>query len=372
MELMHIIHISTANSWRGGEQQLAHLMSELTRKGVSQEVLCIENAPLAAYCDQNGVATKVFKKQGALNLKAANMLANLCKQKRNIIVHCHDSHAHNIAYFSAIFFKNQSPVIVHRRVDFAVSNSFLSRAKYNHRTIAKLICVSNAIREILIPSLKNPEKAVVVHSGIDLSKFTGVENKNTLRKEFGFSDDTTLVGNIAALAPHKDYFTFIATAEILLKNNPQLRFVIIGEGSERKSIENEIQTRGLVDKILLAGFRTNIKELLKELNVLLFTSKTEGLGTSILDAFAGELPVVATKAGGIIEIIEHKVTGLLSETGNAKGLAEMVELMLKDDDLRKEIVANAKDRVKDFDFKNTATKILEIYKVVLNTTANSN
>lgn len=368
---LKVIHVSSATSWRGGEQQLAYLLSGLNLSGIKQQVLCVNDSPMAAYCKKNGVDFSTFRKTGSINLKAARLLKGICKAQHITIVHCHDSHAHTIAYLAALLFHNHTPIIVHRRVDFKVSSSLFSKAKYNHPSIAGYICVSNAIRELLVPALRMPEKAVVIHSGIDTSRFASITNKGILRKEFGFDESNILIGNIAALAPHKDYSTFLRTAEILIQNNPGFRFVIIGEGSERKLIESEIIERNLANKVVLAGFRENIPELIKELNVLLLTSKTEGLGTSILDAFAGSLPVVATRTGGIPEIIEHKVTGLLAEVGNAANLAEMTKLMVEDIALREKIIRNAAKKVSEFDFRITTAKTLDLYKKITPTESQS-
>lgn len=359
-----VIHVSSATSWRGGEQQLAYLLSGLSHSGIKQQVLCVQDSPMAAYCEKNGIDFSTFRKTGSINLKVARLLKGICKTQHITIVHCHDSHAHTIAYLAALLFHNRTPIIVHRRVDFKVSPLLFSKVKYNHPSIAGFICVSNAIREILTPALRRPEKAFVIHSGIDTSRFAPVTDKGILRKEFGFDENSILIGNIAALAPHKDYSTFLRTAEILIQNNPGFRFVIIGEGSERKLIESEIIERNLANKVVLAGFRENIPELIKELNVLLLTSKTEGLGTSILDAFAGGLPVVATRTGGIPEIIEHKITGLLAEVGNAANLAEMTKLMVEDIALRERIIRNAAKKVSEFDFRITAAKTLDLYKKI--------
>jgi L-malate glycosyltransferase len=364
MEPIHIIHVSTATSWRGGEQQLAYLIQGLKPHGVDQQVLCVEKAPFAEYCLKNGIATTTFQKRGTVNLKAAAMLARKCKTNQEAIVHCHDSHAHSIAYMAALIFRNPARIVIHRRVDFPVSKNYFSNKKYNHPKIAKFICVSEAIKKILVPALKEPAKASVIHSGIDLMRFEHVENKGLLKKEFGLSANNILIGNVSALAPHKDYFTFIGTAEILLKNNPHFRFVIIGEGPERAAIEAEIQKKNLQDSVLMAGFRKNIPELLKELNVLLLTSKTEGLGTTILDAFACGIPVVATKAGGIPEIVEHKVSGLLADVGNTGQLAEMIVMIIKDENLKKNLIRIAKDKIEKFNFKITSANTLDIYRAI--------
>lgn len=363
-----VIHVSTATSWRGGEQQLAYLLKALKEAGVKQHVLCVKDAPFSRYCIDNQIDHTAYIKIRAVSLQAAKLLRRLSGSLAGSLVHCHDSHAHTIAYLSALVFRNSKPVIIHRRVDFPVKSSMLSRLKYNHASVVRFICVSNAIREILIPALKNPEKAEVVYSGIDLERFTNTKKGNTLRKEFNLSDQSILIGNIAALAPHKDYFTFLKTAAILIKNNPDFRFVIVGEGPDRSIIENKIRESGLTETVLLAGFRTNIPEILKELNVLLLSSKTEGLGTTILDAFAGGLPVVATKAGGIPEIVEHEVTGLLAGIGEAEQLALMTERMLNDKMLRDRVIRNGLEKVKSYDYTFTADKILNIYKKVLQLT----
>jgi len=359
-----VIHVSTATSWRGGEQQLAYLLSGLNLQGIKQQVLCVKDSPMATYCKINGEKFRTFSKHGSINLRAACMLATICKSQHVSIVHCHDSHAHTLAYLAALLFNNKAPIIVHRRVDFKVNGSLFSKAKYNHPLIAGYVCVSNAIRELLVPALYKPEKAIVIHSGIDTARFESSTSKNILKKEFGFSENTILIGNIAALAPHKDYSTFLRTAEILARNCPSYRFVIIGEGSERKLIESEIIERNLESRVVLAGFRENIHELIKELNVLLLTSKTEGLGTSILDAFAGGLAVVATRTGGIPEIVEHKVTGLLAEVGNESELAQMTRLVIEDIALREKIIRNAARKVLEFDFRITASKTLGFYNKI--------
>ncbi len=366
MSSICVIHISTAASWRGGEQQLAYLVRALSEMGVNQEVLCRKDAPFADYCRKMNIRYMEFNNTGSLNVHAAWILTRRCKTRHNCLVHCHDSHAHSIAYIAALLFRNKSPVIVHRRVDFPVGKSFFSKTKYNHPAIARYICVSGAIRDILIPSLRFPEKAVVIHSGIDLERFANTEDNHTLRKEFGLSGKHILIGNIAALAPHKDYYTFVQTASILINKKPELRFFIIGDGPEMNSIKYYVSGLGLENKVFFTGFRKNIPELIKELNVLLLTSKTEGLGTTILDAFAGGLPVVATRAGGIPEIVEHRKTGLLAKVGCASELADMVEMILNKKQLAEELVINALQKVKDYEYTHTAARIFRQYKDVLN------
>jgi glycosyltransferase involved in cell wall biosynthesis len=138
---------------------------------------------------------------------------------------------------------------------------------------------------------------------------------------------------------------------------------------ERESSKNEIKTyirsKSLLNYITLTGFRNDIPDILPELDLFLFTSKTEGLGTSILDALGCNVPVVATNAGGIPEIIIHEQSGLLADIGNAEKLAENALRVLEDDELRKNLVEGGNKKVQEFTIENTSLQTLDIYKKVI-------
>ncbi len=362
---MTIIHISTKQSWRGGEQQIAYLVSELKEQGVDQIVMTPKKSKLADFCKKNNIEISNFTKYSGINISAAIKLHKLCNKYEKPIIHAHDSHAHTTAYLSSLLAGNKTPQIISRRVDFPVQNNLFSRKKYNNPHIKKIICVSEKIKEITAPSIKNKDVLSVVYSGIDLNKFANCSNKKILRKYFNIPDENVIVGNIAALAPHKDYFTFVDTAEIVLKTHPSTTFLIIGQGSEKQNIAEYIFEKGLQDSIFFTGFRTDIQDILPELDVFLMTSETEGLGTSILDAFACEVPVVVTRAGGIPEIVKDNETGLLGEIKNPQQLADKVLLLINNNILKKKLVKRAKKEILNFTRQNTARKTMEEYQKVI-------
>ena len=213
-------------------------------------------------------------------------------------MHIHDSHSHTFAYMSALV-GNKTPLILSRRVDFPVQNNHFSKKKYNHPAIQKIISVSQNVQDILAPAIEDTSKLTVVRSGIDLTKFDATAT-GALRKELTLSPSTKIIANIAAIAPHKDYFTFVDTAAIIKKRHPDTLFLIFGaDGGEQEKVSKYVQEKKLSDKIKFMGFRKDIPQLLPEIDVLIYTSKEEGLGTSILDALASGVPVLATQAGGI-------------------------------------------------------------------------
>jgi len=150
----------------------------------------------------------------------------------------------------------------------------LSYQKYNHPSIKKILSVSNFVQQVLAPSIQDKSKLEVVHSGIDTTRFKYTK-QNILRKTYEIPENTQIIANVAAIAPHKDYFTFVDTATILLKNAKKpLKFLIIGaDGGEEILIKQYIQAKNLSDHFIFTGFRQDIPQILSEVDVFLFTSK---------------------------------------------------------------------------------------------------
>lgn len=368
---MKILHITSPKTWRGGEQQLIYLAEELKAKGVEQEIMCPFNSSVHKYCLKHHFPHVTYFKGFSANPMVAFRVTHVSRRTHADLIHVHDSHAHNFAVLSSVLTNNSLPIIVSRRVDFAIQGTSMSLFKYNHPNIKKILCVSRAIHDIMLQSIEDVSKLSVVHSGVDLQRFEGIENGNELRKEFGIPDDHALVGNVAALAPHKDYPTFLRVAKRMIDDREKVKFVAIGEGPDRQEIEEAIAKAGLKDHVFLAGFRNNVPQLLKELDAFLITSKTEGLGTSILDAIASGTPVIATSAGGIVEIIEDGENGLLCDVGDDAQLAAAVKRMLSDDALRTACVQSGFQIVKKFSKEETARKTLALYREVLESASES-
>ncbi len=363
---MKILHFSSAKTWRGGEQQIAYLYDELHKQQIQQWIFCAQGGALARYCQQEAIPHFTYQKRFSTNPLVAYQFKKLSKQLKIDLAHLHDSHSHTFGYISAIL-GNSIPFVLSRRVDFPVKDNWLSYQKYNHPSIQKILSVSNYVQRILAPAIQDQLKLQVVHSGIDTTRFS-YNKKGMLRWEYKIPSNVRIIANIAAIAEHKDYFTFVDTAAILLKKNngTGYKFLIIGaDGGEAEQIKQYIQAKGLSKQIILTGFRKDIPQILPEVDVFLFTSKEEGLGTSVIDALACGVPVVATKAGGIPEIIQDGVNGLLAPIKNPARLAEKVEQLLMNQTIRKKLVENGQATVFQFSKAATARKTLAVYQEII-------
>jgi len=304
----------------------------------------------------------------------AYQFKKLGKKLKIDLAHLHDSHSHTFGYISAIL-GNATPFVLSRRVDFPVKNNWLSYRKYNHTSIKKILSVSNFVQKILAPSIQDQSKLQVVHSGVDTTRFK-YTNQNILRQTYGIPAATKIIANVAAIATHKDYFTFVDTANILLKSASRtsssgstqqaLKFIIIGaDGGEETLIKQYIQKNELSDHFIFTGFRKDVPQILPEVDVFLFTSKEEGLGTSVIDALACGIPVVATKAGGIPEIIQDGKNGFLAPIKNAPLLADKVAHLLASPYIRNKFIKNGQQTALQFSKEETARKTLAIYQEII-------
>lgn len=362
-ELPRIAHVISPLSWRGGEQQAMYLYEELEKLGVFQIVLCAKGSATETYCESHGFRFRSYTKRLNIDPFFARFISRVCREEGIDIVHPHDSGAHTLCILAADLFSNRRPLVLHRRVDFPISSSWFSHYKYNHSSIRRIICVSEAVKVILQKDIRDRSVLRVVYDGIDVDAFDHPKG-SLLRDEFHLAPDKPIVANIAALTQQKDFFTFIDTVALLEKDGVNAAYFAFGAGVQKEKLELYALEKGLQDKIRFAGFRKDIRAILPEIDVLLFSSETEGLGTTILDCFAAGVAVVSTDAGGIPEIMIHQKTGWMGKVKDPRSLAEGVIIALTQADTRRGWIEEGKKRVQQFRRSITAKETLDIYQEI--------
>jgi glycosyltransferase involved in cell wall biosynthesis len=200
-----------------------------------------------------------------------------------------------------------------------------------------------------------------VPSGIDLDKFARVRDPSYLRGEFNLAANEPVLANVAALAPHKAQ-SVLLEALGQIDERRRARCFIVGEGSLRASLERDAAVLGLGPYVTFTGFRDDALEFIRLADVFVMSSRLEGLGTSIMDAHALGAAVVATRTGGIPELVEDGVTGLLVAPGDASALAAAITRMLDDKELRESCVRNARAQSARYDYRRTVYKTLDVYR----------
>lgn len=320
---MKILHISTIIEWRGGDNQLLTTIKILKKsEGIKHEVLCAKGSVLSEKCEAEKIPFYTASRKSKFSFPFLKKIIEVVKKNRIDVIHVHDSNALSLTSI-AIKFLPDVKLIYSRKRNNRVKNSFLKRIKYNNIRINGIICVSNAVKEVLIPVLNEPEKIQVIYDGIDVENISKSVTSNILRKEYNISPNTKIVGNISGLSKQKDLFTFLDAAKIIKDNfNGNIKFFVVGEGPLEKDIKTYAVDLHLSENVIFTGFRNDIHKVLPEFDLFLISSQTEGLPLSILEAFSCRVPVVATAAGGTGEAVKHRKTGMLSPIQDATHLAD--------------------------------------------------
>lgn len=357
---MLIFHCDVRTIWAGGQSQLRQLALGLRERGHRQWIVTRPGSPLARRMAADGFDVLPHPYRGEVDPRAIRNLRRLIARHAPDIVHTHDSHSLTPAALAARLVRPRPRVVGHRRVDFHIRRSPLSRWKYA-RGPDRLIAVSGAVRNVLIEDGIPAARITVVHDGITLET-PPVPTGGDLPERAGSGPGERLVLTIASTEDYKDHPTLIATASLLFERRPDVRWAVLGTGGRFDEIVTAVERRGLADRLRYLGFVEDAVGLLPQADVFVLTSKTEGLGTSVLDAMAAGVPVVATAAGGIPEMIEDGRTGLLAPPGDARSLAEAIDRVLADPSLARRLAEAAAERVRDFDIARTVEGTERLYR----------
>ncbi|MEW5768499.1 MAG: glycosyltransferase [bacterium] len=362
---MKILHLDSEKTWRGGQAQVFYLASGLKERGHHVAVTCPKEAPLFKKCQRSGLTTYPVKMRGEWDMASAWQIARLIHKEKPQIIHIHSAHAHTLAQIALAFTFNSRPkVVLSRRVDFHIKKNPISYFKYRWG-IDRIMAISSGIKQVLIQDGLAEEKIEVVHSGIDLSRFEVKGKAEYLYPELGLDPTQPIAGIIAALAPHKDHANFLKAASIVSSRLPRVKYLVVGEGELRKDLEVLCQEQGIDDKVRFLGFREDVIQILTILDLFVLSSYLEGLCTSLLDAQAAGVPIVATRTGGVPEIIKDGVNGLLVPPQDPKSLAEAIIRLLKDKVLANQMSIKGKEMVKEFSKEAMISKTEEVYTKLL-------
>lgn len=358
--------MDTEKGWRGGEQQALYLAEGLRRRGV--ENLCVgqPGKPYVERCAAKGLAVEEVRTHGEADPVGAARLRRLIRSWRPDVVHMHTSHAHTLGVAAARTSGRGARTVVSRRVDFSIYRNALRLSWLKYRFgVDRYVAISRGVRDQMVRDGIPAGRIRIVHSGIDLARFEGVEPA-AVRAEFGFPPGTRIVLDVAAFGWHKaQEFLVRATPEIL-RRHPGTRVLLVGEGECEPRVRAEAAALGLEREIVFTGFRTDVPSLLAACDVFVMCSVLEGLCTSLLDALALRRPAVGSAVGGIPEVLLDGVTGLLVPPRDPAALADAVCRVLGDAELAARLGGEGRRHVeREFTVDSMVEGTLGVYRELL-------
>jgi glycosyltransferase involved in cell wall biosynthesis len=356
---------------RGGtETQAVELAKRLLSTGCQVTVASLQDGPLRAALQQANVRVVDFPKKGGL--VSARGLYQFLRLWRFIytekfdVVHSHDLWANLITVPAAKF--AGVPVVLSSQRDLAHLYWYTpSRKKVIgriHRWATGVIVNSAAVYELVQREFRVPAGQIhMVHNGVAFERF--VSSRTNRRRLFPELDHhAKLVVTIANMhTAIKGHYELIEAARRVKSTFSDAKFIFVGDGAERSALESSAEASGVQDSIVFLGQRTDIPELLACCDIFVLPSRAEGLPNSLLEAMAAGLPVVATAVGGVPEVIEDGVSGLLIPPRDPVSLADAILRILEDPAFAAGLALAGRERARmHFDFDRVVAALESVYE----------
>jgi len=364
---MFSLHVDTARTWRGGQNQVLLTVNGLRSMGLRAALVAHPDGELRRRAAE-GLELVPLAPRAEMDLSAAWKFSRLIKRLAPDVIHAHDPHGVAMASLALSLGAGSAgagaapALLASRRVDFHLKGNSFSKWKY--RQVDCFLAASEAIRRMLVADGVEAGRAVTVHEGIDVHHVLSAPPVN-VHEAFFLPRGAPVVGNVAALVPHKGQRYLIDAAHLVVRQIPDARFVILGEGEQREQLEKQVREHHLEKHVWLPGFRTDVLGCIKGFDLFVMSSISEGLGTSLLDAMAASRPIVATTAGGIPEIVEEGVNGLLVPPRDHHALAQAIVRALSDEALRRRMGEAGFARVNErFTVERMVEKTADVYRRV--------
>lgn len=359
---LRVLHIEAGRHLYGGARQVLYLLEGLAREGVSNLLVCPADSAIADAAQAHCERVHAIPMGGDLDLGLALRLRHLILSERPDLVHVHSRRGADLLGGIAARLAGV-PAILSRRVDNPES-WFAVRLKYP--LYARVITISEGIRQVLLAAGLPPERVLCVRSAVDANPYTAGCNGDWFRQEFGLEPGTRTLAVVAQLIERKGHRYLLDALPAILERHPELRVLLFGRGPLESDLRGQIHRLDLADKVNLAGFRTDLERILPCLDLLVHPATLEGLGVSLLQAAAAGLPMVAARAGGVPEIVQDGENGRLVPPGDSQALGEAVLWMLDHPDEARALGARGRALVeREFSVPVMVAGNLQVYREVL-------
>jgi glycosyltransferase involved in cell wall biosynthesis len=236
------------------------------------------------------------------------------------------------------------------------------------RLTDRAIAVSRSTRDFLVGQRFVPASRVrLIWNGAPLDEFVPVsaDQARRVRRELGIGHDAPVVGTIGRLSPQKGLAYLLQAAPAVAAAHSSVRFLIVGDGELRQPLEDEAHRLGLRDRVLFAGHRTDVRDLLGAIDVLALPSLYEGTPLALFEAMAAGKAIVASAVDGCAEILEEGRTAFLVPPGDAPALSRALVSLLGDAGRRQALSEAARTASRQYDIATCVTQMQELYDEVL-------
>jgi glycosyltransferase involved in cell wall biosynthesis len=305
--------------------------------------------------------------RGPLDWKVIPSLLAICKQENVRIWHGHDYKSNLLGLLLKKLRPMRLVTTVHgwvqrtRRTPLYYAIDRLCLPHYD-----TVLCVSPDLREQCLACDVPSDVCMLLENAIDTVQFTREREVAAAKRDLGFDPHRWLIGAVGRLSAEKGFDVLLRAVTQLVHRGLDVGLMIVGDGPERTALTNLIATLGMTDRIQLLGYRSDARKFFEAMDVFALSSLREGLPNVLLEAMAMEVPVVATRIGGVPRLIENGENGLLVKSNEPAALANAIYLLLKDGDLRNRLARAARQTIEQrYSFAERIRKLANLYDALL-------
>ncbi len=351
LRLLNILHTECGLNWGGQEYRTLIEVQWLNANGHRAWVACDPRSEIFRRGHKLGVEILRVSMRNNADLVGLRAMWRFIRQKKIQVIH---THGPKDSWMCFPLHCAGHPVVRSRHVTVAIKPGFCHSFIYNHGC-RRVIATADIIRDTLIRVNRlDPARVDVVGEGVDLREYTPLLDGKAFREEFGIAADAPLIGNIAMMRGDKGHHFFLDGALEVLKTHPHARFVMVGEGIGGKRVERELRERiekaGEQKRIIMTGYRWDIPKVMAALDMVVVASiEVEAQSRIVPQSFGSGKAVIATRVGGIPELLTDGQNGMLVPPGEGSAIAGAVRRLIDDPSLRAKLAAaghvTAKERL---------------------------
>jgi len=347
---MKILQVLCGKTWGGGSVVVRAITKALIERGDQVWVFSFEAESDRRFREIGARLVRTpfwFDSITPLDALVTLHLWNVCRRERFDLVATHTSKGGFIGRIAARL--AGVPHIVHHAHGFSFNRVlkppalrfYVALEKFAARFGDYTISVNDQHRRMAIDlNVTGPDRICTVLNGIDLAPFASA-NRTATREQLGIGKNTPLIGAVGRMAPQKGFTYLIRALPAVLKQVPEARLILVGDGPLRKELQDEAERCGMSGQVQFLEFRRDIPALLSAFDCFVQPSLWEGLSISLIEALAAGRPIVATDIDGNREALSHEVTGLLVPPANIESLADAICRVLMNENLSARLAENA-------------------------------
>jgi glycosyltransferase involved in cell wall biosynthesis len=366
-----VLHLISSSGFLGAENVVLELAKETTKAGFWVTIGIIENRnnlhmELAERAREEGLKVHISPCKGRFDSKTIASIRDFIFSEQPNILHSHGYKSNFYAWRA----------LSGRKIPWVITNHGkrvgMKLSVYNWLNIivmkkaAKIVAVSQVLADEMIKQGISSTKIVVIDNGVDLQRFTDLQENNDMRKSFGLNGNNKIIGIVGSMTEEKGHLYLLEAARQVVEKYPECRFLLVGDGVQRRLLEEKTANLGLNGKVLFTGSRKDVPEILSILDAFILPSLKEGLPMALLEAMASKIPVIATSVGAIPKMVEDSINGLLIPPKNSDAISEAINKMLSNGDSTKEMATKGFEKVRDhYSSDIMAKKYLALYNDLL-------